>query len=76
MLRYDDNAVKSVSADMPADSNAMNPNNIVNVDSADTSPNDAKNYTFDDFLCCMYSPGTASQERPNMQGLYGKGRGV
>jgi len=59
-----------------ADSRAKNPSNIVSLDSADTSPNDAKQFVVDDFLCTMYSPGTNTDERPNMSGLYGKQKGV
>ena len=76
MSYQDNNAIESVSAGKPTDSQALNPANIVNLDSADTSPNEPKQFVVDDFLCTMYSPGTNSPERPNMQGLYGKGRGV
>ncbi len=76
MTYMDDNSVESVSDAKPADSRAKNPANIVNLESADTSPNDAKQFVVDDFLTTMYSPGTNTSERPNMQGLYGKGRGV
>lgn len=72
----DDNSNESVSAEKPADSRAKNPANIVNLNSADTSPNDAKQFVVDDFLCTQYSPGTNTDERPNMSGLYGKQRGV
>ena len=76
MSYQDNNAVESVSAEKPADSRALNPANIVNLESADTSPNEPKNFVVDDFLCTMYSPGTNTTERPNPYGLYGKGRGV
>lgn len=76
MSYFRDNSTESVSPANPTDSNAKNPANIVELQSADTSPNDPKNFTFDDFLCVGYAPGVASPERPNMQGLYGKGRGV
>jgi hypothetical protein len=76
MSYFQDNSTESVSPAMPADSNAKNPANIVELVSADAVPNDPKNFTVDDFLCVGYAPGVASPERPNMQGLYGKGRGV
>lgn len=77
MSYQDSNAIESVSADRPADSRALNPSNIVHLESADTSPNEAKQYVVDDFLCHGYLPDdVTNNERPNMQGLYGKGRGV
>jgi hypothetical protein len=76
MSYQDNNAIESVSPEKGSDSRALNPANIVHLESADTSPNEPKQFVVDDFLCTMYSPGTNSPERPNMSGLYGKQRGV
>lgn len=76
MSYQDNNAVESVSAEKGADSRALNPANIVHLDSADAVP-EVKSFVVDDFLCHGYLPdGVTNNERPNMQGLYGKGRGV
>lgn len=77
MTYMDDNSTESVSAEMPADSNAKNPANIVELQSADALPYEVKQFVVDDFLCHGYLPDwVTSNERPNQQGLYGKGRGV
>src|SRR6266446_5274681 len=72
----DDNSVAATSDGNMADSRAKNPNTIIEVPSADASPIEVKNFSVDDFLTTMYSPGTNTDERPNSSGLYGKQKGV